>query len=638
MSSAPRPGHRHLGKGRTEFVFWAPFARTPSLRIAPQGVLPPAAGAPASRRKSDPGSGGGERILPLEPLDGGYWTVTAENAPPGTEYLFRFDDGRERPDPASHRQPRGVHGPSAVVDHGAFRWTDAAWRGLPLHDMIIYEMHAGTFTPAGTFAAAITRLPALKELGINAIELMPVGQFPGDRNWGYDGVYPWAVQESYGGPEGLRKLVDACHRSGIAVMLDVVYNHLGPEGNYLADFGPYFTDRYVTPWGKALNFDGPESDNVRAYFVGNALHWFDRYRIDGLRVDAVHAVFDQSARPFLQELCVEAGTFARRAGRKIWMIAESDLNDTKTIRSAGTGGHGFDAQWLDDFHHCVHTLLTGERDGYYADYGRLEDLAKCLREGFVYSGQHSRFRRRSHGSPSGRFPPEKFVAFSKNHDQIGNRMLGERMTVLAGFEAVKLQLAVTLLSPYVPLVFMGEEYAEDAPFRYFTSHTDPGLIARVRQGRREEFAAFGWTEEAPDPQDEREFELSKLAWEKRTRGRHQRALEFFRTLVQARAALGPARGMRRGRIAVTADPATGLLTMRRPAGKGSALLFLNFHPEASTLRDGIPAGRWRKVLDSADPGWEGPGPSLPEFVSGGETLRIAPHAAALYLSAGGAVA
>ncbi len=598
-----------LADGRCEFLFWAPYARKPHLRIL---------------------SGAG-RIVPLEPLGRGYWRAAVDDVPPGTRYFFQFDADRERPDPASHHQPLGVHGPSQVVDHNAFRWTDARWKGLPLAKMLMYELHVGTFTPEGTFDAVIPRLSALRDLGINAIELMPVAQFPGDRNWGYDGVYPYAVQDSYGGPDGLKRLVDAAHREGMAVILDVVYNHLGPEGNYFADFGPYFTDRYKTPWGKAINFDGEESDEVRNYFTRNALHWFERYHVDALRVDAVHAITDVGAKPFLAGLCTAVGSLSKKTGRRRLMIAESDLNDTKTVRSIRAGGHGFDAQWLDDFHHCVHTLLTGEKDGYYADYGGIDHLAKCLREGFVYSGQYSPARKRSHGNPSSRIARDKFVVFTNNHDQIGNRMRGERMIALVPYEGVKLHLAVTLLSPFIPMIFMGEEYGETRPFRYFVSHSDEALIAFVRNGRREEFSRFDWEGEPPDPQDPAEFAASKLRWEDRGKGRHPVTSKYFKALTSLRGEFGAPGSAPRKRFAVTVDAATRVLAMRRPAGRGSALLLFNFNDAPSVAHTGIASGRWRKVLDSADPRWDGPGPPLPAVIGQGSTINMQPQSAAAYI-------
>ena len=364
----------------------------------------------------------------------------------------------------------------------------------------------------------IDRLDDLAALGVNAVELMPVAQFPGTRAWGYEGVYPFAVQDSYGGPDELKRLVDACHGRGLAVVLDVVYNHLGPEGNYLADFGPYFSDKYRTPWGKALNFDGPYSDEVRNFFIENALHWFGRYHIDALRLDAIQGVFDQSATPFLIELAQAAARFSDESGRRVSLIAESDLNDARVVKPAAAGGLGLDGVWADDFHHALHALLTAERTGYYVDFGKVADLVTALKEGFVYQGGYSTYRKRRHGNATTGVPAEKFVIFCQNHDQTGNRKTGERLAALVPFEALKLAAGLLLTAPYVPLLFMGEEYGEDNPFLYFADYSDPDLARAVRQGRREEFRAFGWEGEVPDPLDAGTFAASKIEWEKRLPG------------------------------------------------------------------------------------------------------------------------
>jgi maltooligosyltrehalose trehalohydrolase len=380
-----------------------------------------------------------ERIVPLEKEDRGYHQGIIEDVEPGSLYVYRLDEGKQCPDPASRSQPQGVHGPSQVVDPH-FPWEDRHWFGLPLEDYIIYELHVGSFTPEGTFEAIMSHLEELKDLGVTAVELMPVAQFPGSRNWGYDGVFPFAVQHSYGGPEGLRRLVDACHQHGLAVVLDVVYNHLGPEGNYLANFGPYFTQRYRTPWGAAINFDGPHSDEVKWFFIENALYWITEFHIDALRLDALHAILDLSAQPFLEELATAVHDEAERRGRRVYLIAESDLNDTKLIRSRELGGYGLDGQWNDDFHHALHTLLTGESSGYYQDFGKVGDLAKAFTEGYVYSGQYSAYRRRQHGNSSKLLPAPKFVVCAQNHDQVGNRMFGERLTQMVSFDALKLRV------------------------------------------------------------------------------------------------------------------------------------------------------------------------------------------------------
>jgi maltooligosyltrehalose trehalohydrolase len=480
-------GATYLGEGRCRFLLWAPLAQTVEVHIvAPQ-----------------------ERLIPLEKTLRGYYQAIVEAVEPGSLYIYRLDGQKERSDPASRYQPQDVHGPSQVVDT-RFPWEDGGWFGRPWRDYIMYELHVGTFTAEGTFDTIIPYLDELKDLGITAIELMPVAQFPGSRNWGYDGVYPYAAQHTYGGPEGLQRLVNACHQQGLAVVLDVVYNHLGPEGNYLGDFGPYFTDRYKTPWGLALNFDGPQSDEVRRFFIENALYWITACHIDALRLDAVHAIVDHSAYPFLDELAAAVHEQAEWLNRRVHVIAESDLDDTRIIRPRELGGYRHDAQWNDGFHHALHTLLTGECDGYYRDFGKVAHLAKAFAEGYVYSGQFSVFRQRRHGNSSRLVPAHKFVVCAQNHDQVGNRMLGERLGQLVSFEGLKLAAGVVLLSPCIPLLFMGEEYGETAPFPYFMSHSDPELIEAVRQGRREEFAAFAWESEPPDPQGEAVFQHAKL--------------------------------------------------------------------------------------------------------------------------------
>ena len=562
----------------------------------------------------------------------GYHSVMAEDVEPGDRYVYRLDDQRERPDPASRFQPEGVHGPSQVVDPH-FPWEDDQWSGLPLQDYILYELHVGTFTPEGTFGAIIPHLDELRELGITAVELMPVAQFPGTRNWGYDAVYPFAVQNSYGGPEGLKRLVNACHGRGIAVVLDVVYNHLGPEGNYLWDFGPYFTDRYKTPWGSAINFDGPHSDSVRRLFIENALYWVTEFRMDALRIDAVHGILDFSAHPFLEELAAAVHDQAERLNRRVYVIAESDLNDTRVIRSRELGGYGLDAQWNDDFHHALHTLLTEDQTGYYQDFGRLGDLVKAFRDGFVYSGQYSSYRRRRHGNSSRDIPAGCFVVFAQNHDQVGNRMRGERLSQLVCRERMKLAAGVVFLSPFIPLLFMGEEYGETAPFPYFISHSDADLIEAVRRGRREEFAAFGWSQEPPDPHDESTFLRAKLNHDLRPQGHRQVILEFYRELIRLRKGLRALAHLSKEDMDVTSYERERVLVIRRWSAIDEAVIIFHFNESPVNISISFPKGRWKKQLDSADDRWQGPGSQAPgEMVSDGEVaLTLPPHAFALFL-------
>lgn len=464
--------------------------------------------------------------------------------PAGTRYLFELDGKKERPDPRSNFQPEGVHGPSAVVDHGAFHWSDRDWKGAPdMHQLIFYEMHTGTFTPEGTFEAAAKKIPYLKKLGVTCLEIMPVAQFPGKRNWGYDGVGIYAPQNSYGGPDGLKKLVNACHRAGLAVCLDVVYNHLGPEGNYLNDFGPYFTEKYHTPWGSALNFDGPDCGPVRQFFIDNALYWMRDYHIDVLRLDAVHGIYDFGAKHVLEELTEAVHAQAGKLGRRCLIIGESDLNDSKVIRPVKEGGWALDGQWSDDFHHAVHALVTGEKNGYYGDFGQPEDLQKAMRDGFVYDGRYSNFRKRRHGNSVKHFPRHKLVTYIQNHDQTGNRAFGERLGELASFELQKAAAVLLLFAPHTPLIFMGEEYGETRPFQYFIDHGDPDLIKAVQQGRKKEFEEFGW-KEVPDPESPKTFQNSKLDWAKLSKAHHKPIFRLYQDLIKLRKEVfgtGPAR-------------------------------------------------------------------------------------------------
>ncbi|MDQ4024220.1 MAG: malto-oligosyltrehalose trehalohydrolase, partial [Actinomycetota bacterium] len=438
--------------------------------------------APAAERVELVLAGGRE---PMERRAGGWWSVRA-GATPGDDYGFALDGGDPLPDPRSRWQPNGVHGLSRLLDHSAYEWSDAGWRGRPLASAVICELHTGTFTPEGTFVAAIEKLDHLVRLGITHVELLPVAQFPGDRGWGYDGVDLFAPHESYGGPEGLKRLVDACHARGLGVIVDVVYNHLGPAGNYLGSFGPYFTDRYATPWGRAVNFDGPGSLEVRTFFVDNALAWLRDYHCDGLRLDAVHAILDASAIHVLEEMQLRVEELETHLDRDLFLIAESDLNDPRVVNRREAGGYGLDAQWSDDFHHALHAVLTGERDGYYADFGTVGHFAKALREAFVYAGTYSEYRGRIHGRPATGLPGYRFLGYLQDHDQVGNRAVGERSSALMSPELLKVGAALVLTSPFVPLLFMGEEWGATSPFQYFTAHEDPELGRACSEGRRHE--------------------------------------------------------------------------------------------------------------------------------------------------------
>jgi maltooligosyltrehalose trehalohydrolase len=579
-----RVSAHYLGQGRCEFVVWAPLLTDVSLKLVEPS----------------------QRVISMKADGEGYWRVVVEEVLPGTLYYYELNDRISRPDPGSHYQPRGVHGPSQVIDPTEFSWEDPLWRGISLKDFIVYELHVGTFTREGTFESILPYLNYLQDLGVTAVELMPVCQFPGVRNWGYDGVYPFAPQNSYGGPNGLKSLVNACHKAGLAVILDVVYNHLGPEGNYLSDFAPYFTKRYKTPWGAAINFDGPYSDGVRRFFIHNALYWITEYRMDALRIDAIHGIFDFSAKHFLHELSEAVQTQAKKLGRHIYVIAESGLNDARVVSPVKEGGYGLDAQWNDDFHHALHALLTGERNGYYQDFGNMRHLEKALREGFVYSGEYSRFRKRRHGNSSKERPAEQFVVFSQNHDQVGNRMQGDRLSQSRSLEELKLAAGAVVLSPYLPLLFMGEEYGETAPFQYFVDHGDPDLIEAVRKGRVEEFASFGWADKVPDPEDEATFLNSKIKIEAHRQGHHRLLLNFYKELIRLRKDLPALSRPIKENAELEIIPEKGLLT-RRWIDHDALFFLYNFGHETLNTRFTLPEGLWYKVLDSAETVWGGNG-------------------------------
>ena len=565
-----------LHDNRCRFRVWAPLSERVHLHI----VSPK------------------ERMVCMEPQKLGYHTVVVDGVTPETRYFYRLSNSKEFPDPVSRYQPEGVHGPSEVVNP-EFEWTDSHWFGHPIEKYVIYELHVGTFTTDGTFEAVIPRLDELVSYGITAVELMPVAQYPGNRNWGYDGVFPFAVQQSYGGPTGLKKLVNACHARGLAVILDVVYNHLGPEGNCLPQFAPYFTSRYKTPWGSAVNFDDKHSREVRRYFIGNALEWITDYHIDALRLDAVHAIFDHSEMNILEELAQAVHERAIELNRRIYLIAESNLNDPRLVQPGELGGYGLDAQWNDDFHHSVHTLLTSERQGYYADFGDFQSMVQAFSEGFIHSNRH--------GISSRNVPSAKFVVFAQNHDQVGNRMLGERLGHLVSLAAYKLASSVVLLSPYLPLLFMGDEYGETAPFQYFVSHSDPQLVEAVRSGRKEEFASFQWQGEPPDPQDERTFDRSKLNHDLKQQPRHQTMLAFHKELLRLRKSLPALRSLNKDKMEVASHEDDRVLVVRRSHGESEVVAVFSFNDRVVGSLHAFPHGVWHKRFDSAEQRWLGPG-------------------------------
>ncbi len=525
----------------------------------------------------------GEDFYPMTgPNDRGYWNAKVEPAAYGMDYaLLLDDDTTASPDPRSAWQPHGVHGPSRLYDQSAFAWDDARWQGPPLTGAVIYELHIGTFTPEGTFEAAIAKLDYLVDLGVTHIEIMPVAAFPGEHGWGYDGVALYAVRDIYGGPDGLKRLVNACHGRGLAVLLDVVYNHFGPVGNYSGKFGPYTTDKHCTPWGAAMNFEDKGSDEVRRYFIDNALMWLRDYHMDGLRLDAVHEFVDRSAIHFLEQMSAEVDVMSARLGRRLVLIAESDLNNPCIVRPREAGGYGMDAQWSDDFHHALFTLLhVEEGKGYYDDFGSMGDLAKALTRMFVYDGTYSGYRNRSHGRPVDGLSSHHFIGFIQNHDQVGNRATGDRLEHIVGVARAKVALGIVLTAPFIPMLFQGEEYAASTPFQYFADHEDPQMAKAVSEGRMKEFAAFGWKpEEIPDPEKRETFERSKLNWDEVREGNHTEMLEWTRSLIHLRRGSVSLNDGDPGHTDVKFNEDKRWLTMRR----GGVLVVCNLGAETVEL-------------------------------------------------------
>lgn len=558
----------NVNGGAAEFRVWAPSAKQIKLRLLGRGDFP-------MRRE-----------------DNGDFTLNT-SARAGGRYFYIVDDHQPVPDPVSRLLPEGVHGPTEIVDPHSFRWSDAGWRGIELADYILYELHVGTFTPQGTFDGVIERMDYLKQLGITVIEIMPVAAFPGTRNWGYDGVSAYAVQASYGGPDGLKRLVDAAHGAGLGVMLDVVYNHLGNEGNYLRLFGPYFTDRHQTPWGEAVNYDQAGSDGVRRYVVENALYWICEYHLDGLRLDAVQTIKDDSRPHILEEIQQNVQRLAGELGRRVCVIAETDENDPRLVRSPAQGGDGLDAAWSDDFHHAVHTFLTKEDKGYYQDFGRKEQIVRALNQGFVYQGEHFKFWGGPRGAPPEGVPIPSHVICIQNHDQVGNRAQGERLDALVPRGASKLAAALLLLAPHTPLLFMGQEYGETAPFQFFTDYGDPALQKAVREGRRREFKDFKW-DEVPDPQDPQTFERSKLQWS--VAGRQSpEMLQWYTELIWIRR-----REVMPGPRTCRAELVDGAIVLRVPAENPRVLVVAEF-PDSRRLAE--PEQSWKPVLSSDQDGY-----------------------------------
>jgi maltooligosyltrehalose trehalohydrolase len=591
-----------------EVLVWAPFARKVEVKLVNHNGL-----------------------IRLDRIEHGYWHCMTSEIKVGDHYKFIIDGIKELPDPASVSQPGGVHGPSSAFNITDFHWTDEDWNNIPLSEYILYELHTGTFTDKGTFKGIEEKLKHLKELGVNAIEIMPVSQFPGARNWGYDGVFPFAVQNSYGGAEGLMHLVNICHNVGLAVVLDVVYNHMGPEGNYLGEYGPYFTEKYKTPWGGAINFDDAWCDGVRHFFVENVLMWFRDFHIDALRLDAVHAIKDFSAIHILEEIRSNVDELMKKNERVHHLIVELDLNDTRFIKPRSEGGFGMDAQWIDEFHHALRVTAGGERNGYYSDFAGLEHLAKAYKDAYVYDGQYSPHRKKRFGLKAENRPGEQFIVFSQNHDQVGNRMLGERTSQLVSFEMQKLLAAAVIVSPYLPMLFMGEEWSEPNPFLYFVSHTDPELAEAVRKGRSEEFAAFHTIGEAPDPVSEQTFIQSRLNWNLLYSDHHKTMFNYYRSLINLRKTHPVLKNADRRNLSVQTDISKNTILLYRGHGQDQLLILMNFSNEPQLIVPATTITEWYKVFDSADLKWNGPAISAEETtIQPGSSIIIQPEAVLIY--------
>jgi maltooligosyltrehalose trehalohydrolase len=557
--------------------------------------------------------------------ESGYWKTNVANLPAGSRYKFVVED-QEFPDPASISQPAGVHESSQVADRN-FQWTDMSWQGIALQDMIIYELHVGTFTPKGDFESVTEKLDYLQGLGVNTIELMPVAQFPGERNWGYDGVCIFATQNSYGGSDALKRLVDEAHRRDMAVILDVVYNHFGPEGNYMDKFGPYFTPKYNTFWGKAVNFDDAYCDGVRNYFFQNALMWLSEFHIDGLRLDAVHAIWDFSAMPFVAQLASKVKTLETQSGRHKVLIAEFDLNNPRYISSPSKGGFGLDGQWMDEFHHAIHAVTTDETNGYYEDFGTTKHVAKAIRDSYVYTGQYSVHRKKTFGVYPLDNPYSQFVVFAQNHDQVGNRLAGDRLSTQLSFEGLKLVAASYLLTPHVPLIFMGEEYGETNPFQYFISNGDQKLVEEVRAGRKKEFAHFNWKDEVPDPQDEKTFQACKLSWQMEDEKR-KILLEYYRSLIAFRKTRRAYFTTERNSLRVYPETES-VVCFEKFSPQDKILVVLNFAKNPQEFTNPIESSI-KKIFDSSARSWLGNSDFTNEIVAATSKIFLQSESAQIF--------
>jgi len=600
------------GATGTDFRVWAPKARSISVQLGSTKI---------SKR------------VPLQQEQNGYFCGKITGVTAGDHYLYLIDSGPGRPDPVSRFQPDGVHGASQIVDPRSFTWHDRQWQGVRQEEYVIYELHVGTFSREGSFDGVIPFFDYLVNLGVTAVEIMPVAQCPGRRNWGYDGVYLFAPQNSYGGPDGLKRLVDACHAHGLAVILDVVYNHFGPEGNYSGEFGHYVTDKYRTPWGDALNYDGPCSDPVNEFFISNALYWIHEYHIDALRLDAVDWIFDLTARHFLQRLVEDVQRHAQMLGRHVYLFAEHDANDARLVHPPERGGYGINAQWNDGFHHSLRTLLTGETSGYYRDFGRFSQLVKAFEHGFVHTGEYSAFRGRRHGGPAPDVPTSRFVVFSQNHDQVGNRTCGDRLAASVSHEKLLLAAGTVLLSPYIPLLFMGEEYGETAPFHYFVDHSDQELIEAVRKGKAEEHASGTCDGDPPDPAAEITFLESRIDLTVKREGRQACIQKFYRRLLALRRKMPCLQVFDRDSIEVKGLERNKTLAVLRKAAGTRMLCLFCFSDAAEDVMLVLPAGAWVKLLDSAEQQWEGAGEVAPRELQasqGAASIAMRPYSLVMY--------
>ncbi len=607
-SEGRKLGVNFEGEGTASIVVWAPKVSSASVWLVV-----------------------GERTMPLEKEEYGYWTLKTKEIKPGDEYLIVLDEGKKFPDPASLSQPDGVHGPSQAIDLKSFHWTDGDWQNIDLESYISYEVHTGTFTDEGTFAAMESKLDYLVDLGITAVEIMPVAQFSGDRNWGYDGVFPFCVQNSYGGAEALQHLVDQCHQKGLAVILDVVFNHIGPEGNNLDNFGPYFTDKYHTPWGNAINFDDAWCDGVRQFFKENALMWFRDFHIDALRMDAVHAIKDFGPVHILQEIKQEVDQLMRQTGRVHYLIVELDLNDNRFINPVEQGGYGMDAQWIDEFHHALRVSAGQSQTGYYSDFDGIASLAKSYKDAYVYDGAFSDHRKKKFGVRASENAGRQFMVFSQNHDHVGNRMLGERSSQLVSTQMQMLMAGAVLVSPYLPLLFMGEEYAESNPFQYFVSHTDPELAEAVRKGRKREFSAFHMEGEAPDPMAVETFNNSTLQWNLPGVEPHSTMLRFYKELISIRKKYTALSKLNRKNLHVAHDESGQTVTLRRTDGDQQVVCLMNFSTKSQEVELPATAVPWHKLLASSDSQWGGQ-KSIPESVAGKSLLTLPAESFTLYIN------